>query len=239
MRLDSSSDSIAVLSSCRFLWVKNLSPQSGTIVSSEHIADKFQQLSVCSSHRVLENIEIVNRVSWQPPGDELEQTTLSATALRCLFVFRSLRVLILEISLYIVPDDDALKDMAMSWPLLKSLHLYGHGDDDSSCLVPTAATLGGPAHFARFRPAPQDLTIDVETSRPETKLADGYQNLALLLIIFPHSFMQGNHARIGAYLLAMIPNFERINPCHINETVDKSWLQVQETITAFKRLASC
>ncbi|KAI0732567.1 hypothetical protein C8Q72DRAFT_122214 [Fomitopsis betulina] len=219
-------DSPAALSSFRFPRLKHMNLQSSAFLNGGQIADMFQQISLCALHTDLKVITVdFWVVSPLPvPGDE--EVILNAAAFRCLFVFRDFHLLELEIELFIVLDDDALKDMAMSWPFLVYLQLRSIVQND--CLVVrTAVTLNGLAHFARYCPALQDLVIDVDISGPlapfpETNSASDYQSCALRDITFLHLFMQGNHARIGAYPFAIFPNLESVLSRDIYNTF-KPW----------------
>ncbi|KAH9919428.1 uncharacterized protein B0H18DRAFT_1213865 [Fomitopsis serialis] len=133
---------------------------------------------------------------------------ITSASFRRLCDFRNLRRFGLNTEMRIILDDDAVQEMAMSWPRLEYLHF------SSLESPPTSATLEGLAHLSRYCPSLSSLCINVQT-RGTVVSADvipggGFCNRALEQIEFRMSFPFGNEAKIAAFLNAIFPNIRSL-----------------------------
>ncbi|KAH9834024.1 uncharacterized protein C8Q71DRAFT_909059 [Rhodofomes roseus] len=135
-------------------------------------------------------------------------------------------------------DDDTLKEMAMAWPQLQQLELKSIAE--YPWRTPTATTLEGVAHVARYCPLLSKFTIDVNTTSTDisshARPGGGHCNRTLQKIAFGQSSALGSPAKIAAFLFAIFPNLQRINMG--DETrLGESWRPVEEMVHVL-RIAS-
>ncbi|KAH9919407.1 uncharacterized protein B0H18DRAFT_1027961 [Fomitopsis serialis] len=145
-------------------------------------------------------------------NDPLGCEDITMATLRHLCDFHNLRDFGFFVDMHIVLDDDAVKEMAMSWPRMKSLRLYSA----VSCTegTQTATTLEGLAYLARYCPSLEDFTICVDTSAIITsanvRLTGDYCNQTLTGMSFDRSPAVGNPADVADFLSATFPNLYSI-----------------------------
>lgn len=202
----------------------------------ESIMRTFRQLSTSCSPSNLESIQLVIGDCPFSPGETSGcDHAISAASLRCLCIFHNLREVRVQAGLPIILDDDTMRDMATSWPHLEYLDIRTESDDDP--LVPTALTLHGLAHLARYCPSLSKLSIHLNTSipfEPSSATTPEHRNYVLEQAdFFGISRVQHNHADIATYLFTLFPNLKKIKQRYIDrDGIGKSWRQVEEIIHA-------
>ncbi|KAH9922055.1 uncharacterized protein B0H18DRAFT_526381 [Fomitopsis serialis] len=179
--------SVEFLSACRLPTLKTAFINSNAATDPATIGRVLQLLRERCSPSVLEEIDVTSGLDADIEGEGAQVVTMES--LRHLCEFRRLRSFNLLTEMCIVLDDDAVRELAMSWPRLERLefwctaiHPWGH---------PTATTLQGLAHFARYCPLLASLMIDVNTSGTDVSLHErpggGCCNRALRSIDFGQS----------------------------------------------------
>ena len=230
-----------VLSTFRYPWLKAF-----TLIAlawsptnpDESIMRTFRQLSTSCSPSNLESIHLVIGGCPFSPGETSScHHAISAASLRCLCIFPNLREVRVQAGLPIILDDDTMRDMATSWPHLEDLDIRTESDDDPP--VPTALTLHGLAHLARYCPSLSRLSIHLNTFipfEPSSATTPEHRNYVLEQAdFFGISRVQHNHADIGTYLFTLFPNLKEINRGYIDrDGIGKSWRHVEETIHALR-----
>ncbi|KAH9922057.1 uncharacterized protein B0H18DRAFT_1018935 [Fomitopsis serialis] len=242
LRLSASSmtDIDTVLSACRFVQLQQIFLTSKyAFDESKTLGSVLQSVHECCSNATLETVEIFDGTSADPDEDSADVTQpITAASFRHLYDFHHLRSFILNTENCIVLDDDAVHEMAMSWPHLECLQLFS--SPKYPWRIPTATTLEGLAHLARYCPLLSTLIFDVDTSNavvsPDVKPGGGYCNRVLRTIGCFRSPVSGDPAQIGAFLYAIFPNLEAINEEEEIE-MDDSWEPVVGTIEVL-RIAS-
>ncbi|KAH9919420.1 uncharacterized protein B0H18DRAFT_1122536 [Fomitopsis serialis] len=175
------------LSACRFPNLKVASIRS-TGASDPATVDRTLQL-LCErcSRGVLEEFDVTSGQDADVEEEGAQAVTMES--LRRLCDFRRLRSFSLLTEMCIVLDDDAVRELAVSWPRMEYLEFYSTAMHPWG--QPTATTLQGLAHFARYCPLLGSLTIDVDTSDADVSLHErpggGYCNRALRTIDFGQS----------------------------------------------------
>ncbi|KAH9834023.1 uncharacterized protein C8Q71DRAFT_770636 [Rhodofomes roseus] len=203
----------AILSRCRFPQLGQIVLRTRSASNVEPLHSVLQLICQCCNHAVLHDIHIDIGKSANP--DEHVIYTLTAASLRPLCHFHHLRTFkLVTAQVFIVLDDEAVKEMSMSWPLLECLQLMTAVEDPWATPTQTATTLDGLAHLARYCPSLQELAIDVDTAgatvSARVKPGGGFCNYALRRITIPRFPMLSDCAEIGAFLHAIFPNLRQI-----------------------------
>ncbi|TFY65450.1 hypothetical protein EVJ58_g1977 [Rhodofomes roseus] len=215
-----------VISPYRFPQLEDIYLKAHRATSTATLSDTFELIRERCDHIGLKAIRIDG--GEYARQHDIGAQAITAASLTPLYAFRHLRVLDIFIEACIVLDDNALKEMAMSWPQLEELSLKSM--KQYPWTTPTATTLIGLAHLARYCPSLRCLAIDVDTN-PATvpdsvKLGDGFCNRVLKRIEVPQYPALGDCAKIGAFLHVIFPNLRWI-ACS-DESQDGSWGIVQE-----------
>ncbi|KAH9834058.1 uncharacterized protein C8Q71DRAFT_770787 [Rhodofomes roseus] len=221
---------IDVLSVCRFPCLKRVCPVSNRISDAVTLGRALQLVHERCSHTSLEAVQVY-------VGDWSSIRTSEAITIadiKPLCKFHHLRSFTIITEMCIVLDDRAVEELATSWPQLEDLHLSSLAPYPWP--TPTATTLAGVAHFARYCPLLTTLEIDVNTASgtdvsTHAKPGDGYCNRSLLNIRFGQSPALGDPAQIAAFVFAIFPTLEHVN--EDSNRRDESWVPVQD---AFKAL---
>ncbi|EPT00333.1 hypothetical protein FOMPIDRAFT_1049658 [Fomitopsis schrenkii] len=138
--------------------------------------------------------------------------------LRHLCMFHKLKCVDIVTEMSIVLDDDALRDLVMSWPRLETMKLISNSDAGDPLRQQTRATLRGLVHIVQYCPSLGSLGIHVDTSEsdilvgPATPLLPDapHCNSRIQRVSFSRSLLLGDPAMIGAFLLAIFPNLTHI-----------------------------
>ncbi|KAH9919410.1 uncharacterized protein B0H18DRAFT_636572 [Fomitopsis serialis] len=202
-RMTTMADAEALLSVCCFPRLQEISLTTTFESNSGALDGVLRLIHDRCEHAILESIQIRSGAN-EHLADVVHDIT--AASFRRLYDFRHLRKFGLNTKMRIILDDDAVEEMAKSWPRLEYLHFRS---------PPTSATLEGLAHLARYCPSLSSLCIDVQT-RGTVVSADvipggGFCNRALEEIEFCMSFPYGNEAKIAAFLNAIFPNIRRLD----------------------------
>ncbi|KAH9919402.1 uncharacterized protein B0H18DRAFT_636211 [Fomitopsis serialis] len=222
--------SVDVLSSCQLPRLKYIYINSEIAADPDTIVRVLQLLHERCSHTVLEGIDVHN-VDYISAGEQVrEAIRFTAATMRRLCDFHRIRLFDLHTDLLIVLDDEVIKQLAMSWPRLEFLHFLSANDHPWH--TPTATTLKGLVHLARYCPSLRLLTIDLNASDSDvslrTKPGGGIRNQTLRRVTFGHSPALGNTAKIAAFLFAIFPNIISINDDD-EVPIEESWDQVFNT----------
>lgn len=237
LSVKSMTDVEAVLSACRFIQLQQIFLTSTRVSDSNTLDSVLQSVHECCAHATLETIEILYGLCTGRRLDAVSNATqaITAASFRRLCDFHHLRSFTLETDICIVLDDDAVQEMAMSWPYLQVLWLFA--SPKYPWMTPTATTLVGLAHLARHCPSLATLTIDVNTSNavvsPDVRPGGGYCNPVLQSICCFRSPVLGDPAQIGAFLYAIFPNLKSIAGDEDMEIGD-SWERVVGTIEVLR-----
>ncbi|KAH9834014.1 uncharacterized protein C8Q71DRAFT_859688 [Rhodofomes roseus] len=229
-----------VISPYRFPQLEDISLKAHRATNAVTLEETFELIREHCNHNGLEAIRIDGGEYAQDYEIGVHGQAITAASLTSLCVFRHLRVLDICIEAHIVLNDNAVKEMAMSWPQLEVLSLVSMAKYPWATPSPPGTTLVGLAHLARYCPSLRRLTMDVDTHRLDTvpdpvKLGDGFRNRVLERIEIPEYPALGSCAKIGAFLHAIFPKLQWI--IGLSDREHKSWAIVQEVIGGI-RLAS-
>ncbi|TFY57612.1 hypothetical protein EVJ58_g6921 [Rhodofomes roseus] len=221
-----------VISPYRFPQLQNLHLKADRATNTETLSETFELIRERCDHTGLNAIKIDG--GEHAGRDEMGAQAITAASLTRLCVFRHLRVLEVFIEACIVLDDNAVKEMARSWTQLEELSLVSMAKYPWT--NPTAMTLSGLAHLARYCPSLWRLEIDVDTDPatvPEpVKPGGGFRNRVLKRIQVPRCPALGNCAKTGAFLHAIFPNLRWITGSKGSQA--RSWGLVQEVIIGIR-----
>ncbi|KAH9919415.1 uncharacterized protein B0H18DRAFT_636709 [Fomitopsis serialis] len=233
------SDINTILSACSLPQLRRLSLTSLYGSDSSMFDRTLQLIRDHCSHAMLEVIELRTTIDLFPSmefEEVPEPDTITAASLGHLFAFHRIRELELLTEMYIALDDDDLKEMAMSWPRLKSLQLQSVAEEEPGMSV----TLEGLAHLARYCPAMNWLAIDVDTTgtfvSPDARPGGGYCNQVLQAVDFQRSHASDCPAEIGAFLYAIFPKLQWINS-HDDTPGEDSWKPVEDMLGALRKMS--
>ncbi|KAH9919413.1 uncharacterized protein B0H18DRAFT_636599 [Fomitopsis serialis] len=223
----------AVLSTCRFPRLEELLLKSGSGPGGVTLGILLRSIDRFCPHATLKKLRILSGRGQDTVEPGI--STANPACLRQLYGFRHLRSVELDMRMRIALDDDAVKEMAMSWPYLERLELSSNDKN----LAETAVTVRGLAHFARYCPSLASLTIDVNTTHSPiytlpcmdlpAKPGDGHCNRVLKRICFPHSPVHADTAEIGAFLFVIFPNLKHINR-GVSSEIGQAWLAVEKVL---------
>ncbi|KAH9834022.1 uncharacterized protein C8Q71DRAFT_156871 [Rhodofomes roseus] len=220
----------ALLSACRFPRLQRIDVTTQSVTASTSLDRTFQLIHEHCNHTHLDTIWIESGEHALP--HEVGREAITAVSLECLCDFRRLCCcVIMTWELCIILNDESVKKMAMSWPRLEDLTLRNLVTHPWA--IPTATTLEGLAHLARFCPLLNELSIDIQTAdtivSANVKPGGGFCNRALLAVEFNQSPALGNCAKIAAFLHAIFPNLWEINYID-GEVRGETWRPVVEVL---------
>ncbi|KAH9919411.1 uncharacterized protein B0H18DRAFT_636579 [Fomitopsis serialis] len=236
MKTTTMNDVNAFLSACRFPRLQEMILDTPFSSTSNTLDSVLRLIHERCPHTILNTIHI--QCGEDAGFDEDGVQTLTVASMRRLYDFRGLQDFKLAAKMCIVLDDDAVKEMAMSWPHLEHMQLTSA----AHWATPTATTLEGLAHFARYCPSLWSLIIDVQTAdtvvSADVRPGGGFCNYVLEDIEFGDSTALGNCAMIGAFLNAIFPNLQQINGDYDDEgyctVMGESWRRVWNTIEVLR-----
>ncbi|KZT72305.1 hypothetical protein DAEQUDRAFT_755160 [Daedalea quercina L-15889] len=225
----SMASSIAVMSICRFPRLRKVDISSLSAETPTTLDSILRLVHERCPHVALEELEV--STGQLADVEEEGAEVVPIASLRRLCDFHQLHRFSLSTEMCIVLDNDFVKEFAVSWPRLEYLQFFSTAPDPWT--HPTATTLEGLAHLARYCPSLEKLTIDVDTSSTnvsrEAKPGGGYSNQTLRTIDFGQSRAIGHPMKIAAFLFALFPNVQDVN--EENDTfVGESWQLVRDVV---------
>ncbi|KAH7928597.1 hypothetical protein BV22DRAFT_1082616 [Leucogyrophana mollusca] len=203
---------------------------------SDALRDFFGGLSRCCCQGTLEEIGIRYRAT--PSASRDSQFTIET--LRPLFLFRNLRALSLQAPYTMNLNNEAMKEMARSWPLLHSLEL------NVNCWYGTPVTPKGLIHLLRHCPMVTSLGFVVDFSPVDLDViatkapAHGFSHEGMEFALFGDSRIE-NPPSIAAFLSALMPHLALVEAWDSSiweddedhDTYRARWTQVQSLLGAF------
>lgn len=149
--------STAILTLSRFPRLKSIDLTTRSATKLAVLECALQLIHGRCSHSTLEVLRTTTGTGQSDHGED-GVVAITMANLRRFCDFHSLRKLDIFTEMCIVLEDDSVKELAMSWPKLDGLLCFSTAE--YPWRHPTATTLEGLAHLARYCPILRTLTID-------------------------------------------------------------------------------